>query len=183
MRGFGFHTEYTFVLSTEYGKMTVHDFEQIESALKQQNERKNGIVKMEISPAIGGILSIENVFRGDAFYTYVLEQREDGLGYWYKACGNADNAADDFKRLYKKHKKINLKSYTRKETGEGVADKSDNGESSCNAFTANQVWQQEEVAISLKDIERCLLQQTSFYEREDPILVATDEENELLFIS
>ena len=40
----------------------------------------------------------------------------------------------------------------------------------------------EDTVLSQEDIERCLLQQTTSYERDDPFITATNKENELFVI-
>ncbi|MBD5464502.1 MAG: hypothetical protein HDR22_01540 [Lachnospiraceae bacterium] len=113
--------DYTFMLTANDRQEKVQDFSQIEAALKELEETKTGIVKVDITPVMGGVIYMECSYnpKENYFCTYVFQQREDGKGYWYSLCDKTHNAWYNLKRLYVKRKMIDFSSYNRKETGEG----------------------------------------------------------------
>ena len=113
--------DYTFMLTANGRQEKVLEFSQIEAALKELEKTKTGIVKVDITPVMGGVIYVECSYspERDYFYTYVYQQREDGKGYWYSLCDKTHDAWYNLKRLYVKRKMIDFSSYNRKETGEG----------------------------------------------------------------
>lgn len=105
--------DYMFTLTTNETTVIVNDFAQIRQALLNLDETKSGVVKMEISPALGDIYMIECLYQNNYFYTYAWQHRDNGNGYWYMVCDKAIGAEYTFKRLYKHHKKIDFSSFNK----------------------------------------------------------------------
>ena len=96
---------------------TVNSYAQMEEAIKNLDKMKQGCVEIKIQPPMGGIKQI-NVFYWDQdayAHTYILQEREQGEGYWVSTCDKAIGALYDLKQLYVKHKPIDYSMYHRKE--------------------------------------------------------------------
>ncbi len=113
------NANYVFTLTTPYGSEVVTNFEQIQHALNQLEQTRQGMVAVKIEPPIANICSIDCCYREGYFRTYVLQMRENGLGYWFMLSDGVQAVAYHFKQLYVKKKKIDFSYYNRKETGEG----------------------------------------------------------------
>ena len=111
--------EYVFTMSTLNGTEVVNEYGQIERALKQLGQTKQGMVEIKIEPSIANICSIECCYKNGYFETYVQQIREDGIGYWFMLADGIEAVEYDIKQLYVKKKKIDFKYYNRRETGEG----------------------------------------------------------------
>lgn len=110
---------YVFTLSTPMGTEVVTDYVQIEKALNELEKTKQGMVEVKIEPAMARICSVDCSFNKGNFYTYYLQEREDGKGYWFSVCQSTFEAKGSLKRLFVKHKKLDYELLNRKNTGEG----------------------------------------------------------------
>lgn len=111
--------EYTFTLVTSKGEEKILEFSQIEKALKELEETRSKTVNVRIEPAMGSICNVECLYRNGAFYTYYLQERKDGKGYWFSvAPGGTFEARYNLQQLFVKHKKIEFSFLNYKKTGE-----------------------------------------------------------------
>lgn len=112
--------EYTFMLATENGEEDVTDFSQIVRALARLEKTRKGTVKVSITPAMGSIRSVDCSYSDEdgVYYTYYLQERENGLGYWFSKADGTWHTRNNLKRLYVQRKKVDYEFMNRKETGE-----------------------------------------------------------------
>ena len=110
---------YVFTLSTPTGTAAVTDYAQIENALNELEKTKQGMVEVKIEPPMARICSVDCSYNKGNFYTYYLQEREGGKGYWFSICESTFEAKSSLKRLFVKHKKPDYEYLNRKETGEG----------------------------------------------------------------
>ncbi len=111
---------YVFTLSApDGGTEVVTDYVQIEKALNELERTKQGMVEVKIEPPMARICSVDCSYKKGNFYTYYLQEREDGKGYWFSVCESTFEAKSSLKKLFVKHKKIDYEYLNRKNTGEG----------------------------------------------------------------
>ena len=110
---------YVFTLSTPRGMEVVTDYVQIENALNELEKTKQGMVEVKIEPAMARICSVDCSYKKGYFYTYYLQEREGGKGYWFSVCESTFEAKGSLKRLFVKHKKPDFEYLNRMDTGEG----------------------------------------------------------------
>lgn len=110
---------YVFTLSTDRGTEIIKDYAQIENALNELEEKKQGMVEVKIEPPMARICSVDCSYKNGVFETYYLQERDDGKGYWFSICKSTFEAKGSLKRLFVKHKKIDYEYLNRKNTGEG----------------------------------------------------------------
>lgn len=95
---------YTFTLLTPDGRTPVEDFWWVEDNLKNLLRKRNGFVRLEVTPPIDGKRYLETIFdeNQDNYCIYILEDRPDGQGYLYYR----DNSVpiNLYKYLYEKKK-------------------------------------------------------------------------------
>ena len=111
--------EYVFTLVSPEGESVVTEYSQIESALKLLEQTKQGMVTVKIEPPLANIMSVDCSYKNGYFYTYFLQKREDGEGYWFSVSDTTHNAMRNIKLLFVKHKKIDFEGMNRLETGKG----------------------------------------------------------------
>lgn len=110
---------YVFTMTTPDGTEVVSEYGQIERALKQLGQTKQGMVEIKIEPPMANMCSIDCCYKNGYFYTYFLQERIDGKGYWCSICDTTGNALRNIKLLFVKHKKIDFQGLNRLETGKG----------------------------------------------------------------
>lgn len=111
--------EYVFTMSTPDETEVVSEYGQIERALKQLGQTKNGVVKISMEPPMANICEIDCSYKNGYFYTYFLQERIDGKGYWLSICDTTHVAMRNLRLLFVKHKKIEFDGMNRLETGKG----------------------------------------------------------------
>lgn len=97
----------------------VQDFSQIELAIKKLAKYRNGHVEVDIAPSMGGLKKFYVCYsnKDPYIHTLILQEREDGLGYWESMADSYLIPIDHLKRLYVKHKMVDFQGLNRKETG------------------------------------------------------------------
>lgn len=113
---------YTFTLTDSSGKEEkVEDFSQIEKALDYLEQTKKGNVSVQIEPAMGTFCNVECCYKDGQFYTYYLQERPDGKGYWYSmTTDGVFEAKGTLRNFYIKHKKFDFYLMNFMATGEEI---------------------------------------------------------------
>ncbi len=110
---------YVFTLTVGNESHIVKEFEEIELALMDLQYSRQGVVNVKIEPPMASICNIDCSYQNGYFTTYYLQQRKDGMGYWFSLSPTTGVTMNNLKRLYVKHKKIDFSNYNHKKTGEG----------------------------------------------------------------
>lgn len=110
---------YTFTLVDIHGnREIVTDYDRVDKALDELYHAKTGEVIFEIEPPMGTFRSVESCYKKGLFYTYYLQERDNGTGYWYSMMEDSVLMSKSIIKGFFKRKKIDFYGLNYMETGE-----------------------------------------------------------------